>query len=40
MLVLAPGLALAVMSAWIPFLVWLGATCTFGWIAAQVLARG
>ena len=37
-LMLAPGLALAVLGQWWPFLIWLGATCALGWLASQALA--
>ncbi|PZN34920.1 MAG: hypothetical protein DIU71_01330 [Proteobacteria bacterium] len=36
-LVLLPGIALAIAGQWWGVLVWLGATCTLGWIIAQVL---
>jgi hypothetical protein len=33
-----PGVALALLGEWWPFLVWLGALCVLGWIASQILA--
>jgi|HigsolmetaAR205D_1030408.scaffolds.fasta_scaffold29932_2 hypothetical protein len=37
-LVVAPGLVLAVLGAWHPFLIWLGAVCVLGWLVSLVLA--
>lgn len=36
---LLPGLALAISGLWIPFLIWLGGSCTCGWLLTQALGR-
>jgi hypothetical protein len=39
-LVLLPGVVLAVMGLWWPFLIWFGATTAIGWAVAQTLGFG
>lgn len=37
-LVLVPGVVLGIVHEWWSLLIWLGAVCLFGWIAAQLFA--
>jgi hypothetical protein len=36
---LAPGVVLTIAGEWWALLMWLGASCTLGWLTAQVLTR-